>query len=87
MPHGSGFVRGWIDHAFPPVADILAIAAAKLLPADFAARVACGISGIEPAMVAGLAVADRAEAGVEGVHASNLYWVTSVNRPFDRMKM
>ena len=63
MLHGRLLVRGRVDHAFPPVADVLAEPAAEPLAACVAPGVGRAVGGVEPAMVAGLAVADGAEAG------------------------
>ena len=63
------FVRGWIDHAASPVADVLTAAAAELAVARVASGIVDGQVGVEPAEAARLAMADGAEASVAGTDA------------------
>ena len=70
--HRGAFVRGRIDHAAPPVTEVLAAAAAELAVACVASGITDGKVGVEPAEADGLAMADGAEAPAEASHGSNL---------------
>src|SRR5689334_22497310 len=63
------FVARRVDHAGPPMAEVLAEAAAELSPACVAPGVADAEARVEPAEASGFAVADDADA--DWVHGSN----------------
>ena len=72
QPLARAYREGGVDHALPPMADVLAGAAAEVLAAGVAPRVGEPIVWVEPAKPTRLPVADGAEAGVGLAHGSNL---------------